>query len=119
VIAGILIVTGSIQLVAELIVAMFLYNWTITHVGVLMAPRKYPELYGKLPGMYGKKWFMVFPVIGIIVSLYLLYLQGWRALLYFAIWMAVGLVIYLIRYFSKKEEIGKLMNEWPRERYFS
>jgi hypothetical protein len=33
--------------------------------------------------------------------------------------MAVGLIIYLIRYYSKKEEIGKLMSEWPRERYFS
>jgi len=119
VVAGLLIVTGSIQLVAELIVAMFLYNWIITHVGVLMAAKRYPELYAKLPGMYGKKWFMIFPVIGIAVSLYLLYLQGWRALLYFAIWMAAGLVIYLIRYFSKKEEIGKLMGEWPRERYFS
>ncbi len=113
-----LIITGSIQLVAEIIVAMFLYNWIITHVGVIMAPKKYPDLYKKLPGMYQKKLFMIFPVIGILVSAYLLYLQGWKALLYGVIWMAVGLIAYFIGYLKKKEEVDKLMSEWPRERYF-
>jgi len=118
IIAIFLITTGTIQLVAEIIVAMFLYNWIITHVGVLMAPKKAPDFYAKLPGIYRKKGFMIFPIIGLIVSLYLMYLQGWKALLYFAIWMAVGLIVYFIGYGRKKEEISKLMEEWPRERYF-
>ncbi|MCD6122105.1 MAG: amino acid permease [Spirochaetales bacterium] len=117
-IAILLITTGTIQLVAEIIVAMFLYNWIITHIAVLIVPKKYPELYEKLPGFYKKKWFMILPVIGILVSLYLLYLQGWKALLYAAIWMAIGLIIYFIGYSRKKDEISELMDEWPRERYF-
>jgi len=118
VIAILLITTGTIQLVAEIIVAMFLYNWIITHVAVLIAPKKYPELYEKLPGFYKKKWFMILPIIGLLVSLYLLYLQGWKALLYAALWMAIGLIIYFIGYNRKKDEISKLMDEWPGERYF-
>lgn len=113
-----LILTGTIQLVAEIIVAMFLFNWIITHVGVLMAPVKYPDMCKDLPGIYGKAWFKIFPIIGILVSVYLLYLQGWKALLYALIWMAVGLVVFYVGRSGKAEEVDKLMSEWPRDRYF-
>ncbi len=113
----ILITTGTIQLVAETIVAMFLYNWIITHIGVLMARRKYADLVEKLPGWYSKRSFLVVPVIGLLVSLYLLYLQGWKALAYAGVWMAVGLVIYFVGLLRNKEEITTLMEEWPAERY--
>ncbi len=117
VLAIILITTGTIQLVAEIIVAMFLYNWIITHLGVLMARRKYPELVEKLPGFYKKKGFLVLPVIGLGVSVYLLILQGWKALLYAAVWMAVGLIIYFIGVGRDKKNIHALMEEWPSDRY--
>ena len=112
-----LIVSGTIQLVAEIIVAMFLYNWIITHIAVILSPKKYPDLYKKLPKGF-KGWFMIIPWAGLIVSIYLLILQGWKALLYAAIWMAIGAVVYYLGYRSKKEEVDKLISEWPRERYF-
>ena len=117
VLAIVLITTGTIQLVAEIIVSMFLYNWIITHLGVLMARRKYPDLVEKLPGFYSKKGFLVFPVIGLAVSVYLLYLQGWKALLYAAVWMVVGYIIYLVGVNRDKKKIHELMNEWPVDRY--
>lgn len=118
IVAIFLIVTGTLQLVAEVIVAMFLYNWIITHVGVIMARKKYPEICSKIPGMYGKAWFQIFPWIGILISGYLLYLQGWKALAYASVWMLVGLAIYFIRRIKDKAEIDSLMAEWPRDRYF-
>lgn len=118
IVAVFLILTGTIQLVAEIIVAMFLFNWIITHVGVLMAPKRYPDMCKSLPGIYGKSWFKIFPILGIIISVYLLYLQGWKALLYALIWMAVGLVVFYIGRSGKAEEVDKLMSEWPRDRYF-
>ena len=85
--------------------------------GVLMARRKYPELVEKLPGFYKKKGFLVLPVIGLGVSVYLLILQGWKALLYAAVWMAVGLIIYFIGVGRDKKNIHALMEEWPSDRY--
>jgi APA family basic amino acid/polyamine antiporter len=111
-----LIISGTIQLVAEIVVAMFLYNWIITHVAVLMAPKTQPELYQnarfKLNG-----WKAIFPVAGIIISVALLVYQGPKALIYSAIWLAIGSIFYLIGYRSKKEEVDRLISEWPRDRY--
>jgi len=113
-----LIVSGTIQLVAEIIVAMFLYNWIITHVAVIMSRSRYPELYRQMPKRF-KGAFLIVPILGIIVSTYLLILQGWKALLFSAIWMAIGAIVYVVRHAQKKEEIDKLISEWPRDRYFT
>ena len=115
-IAVFLIVSGTIQLVAEIVVAMFLYNWIITHLAVLMAPRTQPELFEKAP-MKLNGWKAIFPVIGIIVSVALLIYQGPKALLYAAVWMAIGSVFYFVGYRTKKDEVDKLIVEWPRDRY--
>lgn len=117
VVALFLISSGTIQLVAEIIVAMFLYNWIVTHIAVIMSRFRYPELYKNMArGFRGA--FIIIPIIGILVSGYLLILQGWKALLFAAIWMAIGAIVYLIRYNQKKDEINKLITEWPRDRYF-
>jgi APA family basic amino acid/polyamine antiporter len=105
-------------LVAEVVVAMFLYNWTITHVAVLMAPRTQSELFEKAP-MKLSGWKAIVPVAGIIISVYFLILQGPKALIYAAIWMAIGSIFYFTGYRSKKEEVDKLIAEWPRDRYLS
>ena len=49
----------------------------------------------------------------------LLMYQGPKALLYSAIWLAIGSVFYFLGYRSKKEEIDSLISEWPRDRYLS
>jgi APA family basic amino acid/polyamine antiporter len=117
-VAVFLIISGTIQLVAEIVVAMFLYNWIITHVAVLMAPRTQSDLYGKAP-MKLSGWKAIVPVAGIIISVALLVYQGPKALLYSAIWLALGSVFYFLGYRSKKEEIDSLISEWPRDRYLS
>ena len=111
-----LIISGTIQLVAEVVVAMFLYNWIITHVAVLMAPKTQPELFGNAP-LKLNGWKAIFPVLGIIISAALLIYQGPKALIYSAIWLAIGSVFYFIGYRSKKKEIDELISEWPRDRY--
>ena len=111
-----LIISGTIQLVAEVVVAMFLYNWIITHVAVLMAPKTQPELFGNAP-LKLNGWKVIFPVLGIIISAALLIYQGPKALIYSAIWLAIGSVFYFIGYRSKKKEIDELISEWPRDRY--
>ncbi len=117
-VAVFLIISGTIQLVAEIVVAMFLYNWIITHVAVLMAPKTQSELYQKAP-MKLSGWKAIVPVGGIIISVALLVYQGPKALLYSAIWLAIGSVFYFLGYRSKKEEVDKLITEWPRNRYLS
>jgi len=82
-VAVFLIISGTIQLVAEIVVAMFLYNWIITHVAVLAAPRTQSDLYGKAP-MKLSGWKAIVPVAGIIISVALLVYQGPKALLYSA-----------------------------------
>jgi len=111
-----LIISGTIQLVAEVVVFMFLFNWIITHVGVIMAPKTQPELYEKAP-LKLDGWKAVVPWFGIIVSVGLLITQGPKALLYSLVWLAIGSVFYIVGYRSKKEEIDKLISEWPRDRY--
>jgi amino acid transporter len=115
-VAVFLIVSGTIELVALIVVAMFLYNWIITHVAVLMAPRRYPELFAAAP-LKLNGWKVIFPVLGIIISLALLVAEGPKALLYAAVWMAIGTVFYFVGYRSRKEEVDTLISEWPRDRY--
>jgi len=117
IVAIFLIVSGTIQLVAEIIVAMFLYNWIITHIAVIMSRYKYSDMYEKMSKGF-KGGFIVVPILGILVSGYLLILQGWKALAFAAIWMAIGAIVYLVRYNQNKVEINKLITEWPRDRYF-
>lgn len=112
-----LIISGTIQLVAEIVVAMFLYNWIITHIAVLMAPKTQPELFKNAP-MKLNGWKAIFPIAGIIISVALLIYQGPKALIYSAVWLAIGSIFYFVGYFSKKEEVDKLINEWPRDRYY-
>ncbi|MEA3222822.1 MAG: amino acid permease-associated protein, partial [Thermodesulfobacteriota bacterium] len=107
---------GTIQLVAEIVVAMFLFNWIITHIAVLMVHKRQPELFEKAP-MKLNGWKAIFPWAGIIISIGLLIYQGPKALLYAAVWLAIGTIFYVIGYKSKKEEIDKLIVEWPRDRY--
>jgi len=111
-----LIVTGTLELLATIIVSMFLYNWIITHLAVIVVQKKFPEMYKKTPFKLNG-WKMVVPIAGLIVSVILLIYQGGTALIYAAIWMAVGAVVYFIGYSRNKEEINKLMSEWPVGRY--
>ena len=117
-VAVFLIISGTIQLVAEVVVAMFLYNWIITHVAVLMAPRTQPELFANAP-MKLNGWKAVFPWLGIVVSVALLIYQGPKALLYAAIWLAIGSIFYFVGCHSRKEEVARLSAEWPRDRYLA
>ena len=117
-VAVFLIISGTMQLVAEIVVAMFLYNWIITHVAVLMAPKTQSDLYEKAP-MKLRGWKAIVPVAGIVISVALLVYQGPKALLYSAIWLAIGSVFYFLGCRSKKEEVASLISEWPRDRYLS
>ncbi len=112
-----LIVSGTIQLVGEILNSMFLFNWIITHLCIFMLPKKWPKMYAeakvKLNG-----WKMIVPIIGLASSVVLLVYQGWLALTYSAIWLILGAIVYYIGLSRRKEEIKGLLGEWPYGRYF-
>lgn len=41
------------------------------------------------------------------------------AFLYAAIWLAIGSIFYFAGYDSKRQEVDKLISEWPRDRYLT
>jgi len=112
-----LIVSGTIQLVGEILNSMFLINWIITHLCIFMLPKKWPKMYEetkfKLNG-----WKLIVPIIGLLSSAILLVYQGWRALSYSAVWLIIGVIVYYIGLSRRKEEIKGLLSEWPYGRYF-
>jgi len=84
---------------------------------VILVQKKYPEMYEKTTFKLDG-WKLAVPIVGLIVSVVLLIYQGWIALIYAAVWMlCIGAVVYYIGYSRNKEEINKLMSEWPRGRY--
>jgi len=116
-IAIFLIVTGTIELVAEIVVAAFLFEWIMFHLCIFFLPKKYPDMYEKTEFFKLEGWKLIFPAIGLAISVYFFILQGARPLAYFGVWLAIGLLIYYIRVSQNKEEIMALIREWPRGRY--
>jgi APA family basic amino acid/polyamine antiporter len=117
-IAIFLIATGTIELVAEIVVAAFLFEWIMFDLCIFFLPKKYPEIYRKTKFFKLNGWKLLIPATSLAISIYFLILQGTRALMYFGIWLAIGLLIYYIEMARNKEEIYRLVKEWPRGRYF-
>jgi hypothetical protein len=59
-----------------------------------MAPKTQLELFKKA-SLKLNGWKAVCPVTGIIISLSLLIYQGPKALIYSAIWLAIGSIFYI------------------------
>ena len=116
-IAIFLIITGTIELVAETVVAAFLFEWIMFHLCIFFLPKKHPDMYRKTEFFKLEGWKLIFPAAGLAISVYFFFLQGARALMYFGIWLAIGLLIYFIMVSRNKEEIMRLLREWPRGRY--
>lgn len=112
-----LIVSGTIQLVGEILNSMFLFNWIITHLCIFMLPKKWPKMYEKAKFKLNG-WKLIVPIVGLISSGVLLVYQGWRALAYSAVWLLIGAIVYYIGLSKRKEEVKRLLNEWPYGRYF-
>ena len=110
--------SGTLEVVADGIVTLFLYNWILTHIAVLMEPIKYPELYEKCPMHISRGWKAIIPIAGIISSVVVLPFLGWQALVFGVILFSIGAVVYCIGYGRNRSEVDKLISEWPRERYF-
>ena len=110
--------SGTLEVIADGIVTLFLYNWILTHIAVLMEPIKYPELYEKCRMHISRGWKAIIPIAGIIASVVVLPFLGWQALVFGAIIFGIGAVVYCIGYGRNRSEVDKLIGEWPRERYF-
>ncbi|MCD6362535.1 MAG: amino acid permease [Synergistetes bacterium] len=117
IIAIFLIITGTIQLVAEIVVASFLLEWIAFHLCVFFLPKRFPEMYEKGNFFKLDGWKIIFPVLGLGISVYFLILQGPKALAYFGIWLLIGTIVYFVGFSKNKEEVKKLVSEWPRGRY--
>jgi len=112
----------AFEFVVTIVVLMFLLNWIITHIAVILLPKRYPDLYEKASFKLGGPWLVV-PWLGLASSVVLLIYQfipfssGWKVLAFGAIWLALGLLVYYLGRNRNPEEIDRLMSEWPRERY--
>jgi APA family basic amino acid/polyamine antiporter len=116
-IAIFLITTGTIELVAKIVVCAFLFEWITFHLSVLRLPKKFPDMYRETKFWKLDGWKLCIPIIGLGISIYFFILEGPVAIGYFAVWLAIGSIIYFVGLSKNKSEIKSLVKEWPRERY--
>jgi len=75
----------------------FLFSYVVVMVAVMVLKKRKPELYEKSPIKLKGVWQIVLPVIAMAVSIYFIVLQEPEAMLWSAAWLAIGVVVFLIR----------------------
>jgi basic amino acid/polyamine antiporter, APA family len=75
----------------------FLFGYIAVMIATILLPRNKPELYAKAPFKLKGIWNYILPIIVIAVSIIFILLQEPMAMLWTAVWMAVGTIIFLIR----------------------
>lgn len=81
----------------------FLFSYLTVMVATILLPRKKPELYQKAPFKLKGAWNVVLPVIAMVVSIIFMVLQEPMAMVWFAVWVAVGIGVY----FMRKNQLAK------------
>jgi len=75
----------------------FLFSYVVVMVAVMVLKKRKPELYEKSPIKLKGAWQIVLPVIAMAVSVYFIVLQEPEAMLWSAAWLAIGVVVFLVR----------------------
>ncbi|MBN1151580.1 MAG: amino acid permease [Dehalococcoidia bacterium] len=81
----------------------FLFSYIVVMVAVMVLKKRKPELYEKSPIKLKGAWQIVLPVIAIIVSIYFIALQEPTAMLWSAVWLVIGAIVFLVR----KQQLAK------------
>lgn len=75
----------------------FLLSYIAVMIATILLPRKKPELYAKAPFKLKGVWTYILPIIAIVVSIIFIALQEPMAMVWTAVWLAVGVSVYFIR----------------------
>ena len=75
----------------------FLFSYIVVMVATMMLKKRKPELYEKSPIKLKGAWQIVLPVIAIIVSVIFIVLQEPEALLWSAVWLVIGAIVFVAR----------------------
>jgi len=81
----------------------FLFSYIIVMIAVMVLKKNKPELYEKSPIKLKGAWQIVLPVIAIAVSVYFIALQEPTAMLWSAVWLVIGAIVFLVR----KKQLAK------------
>ena len=81
----------------------FLFGYIAVMIATMLLPRNKPELYAKAPFKLKGVWNYILPIIAIVVSITFMALQEPMAMVWTAVWLAIGASIYFIR----KKQLAK------------
>ena len=81
----------------------FLFSYVVVMVAVLMLKKRKPDLYEKSPIKLKGAWQIVLPVIAIAISIYFIALQEPEAMLWSAVWLVIGAIVF----FARKQQLAK------------
>ncbi len=82
----------------------FLFSYITVMVATIFLPRNKPELYEKAPFKLKGAMNYVLPIIAIVVSIIFMALQEPMAMVWTAVWIAIGLGVYFVR----KSQLAKV-----------
>ncbi|MFW6103303.1 MAG: APC family permease, partial [Chloroflexota bacterium] len=81
----------------------FLFSYIVVMVATMMLKKRKPDLYERAPIKLKGAWQIVLPVIAIIVSVTFILLQEPEAMLWSALWLVIGAIVFLVR----KQQLAK------------
>jgi len=96
----------------------FLFSFVVVMFAAILLPRNKPELYEKAGLKLRGAWHYIVPIIAIVASIIFIALQEPMALLWTAVWMAIGVGVYFVRknQLAKKGiKLEDLLRSMPKE----
>lgn len=96
----------------------FLFSYITVMVATILLPRKKPELYEKAPFKLKGATNYVLPIIAIVVSIIFMALQEPMAMVWTAVWMAIGIGVWFVRKSQLAKEgvkLEDLLKRMPKE----
>jgi len=96
----------------------FLFSYITVMIATIFLPRNKPELYEKAPFKLKGAMNYVLPIIAIVVSIIFMALQEPMAMVWTAVWLAIGVSVYFVRKSQLAKEgvkLEDLLKRMPEE----
>ena len=96
----------------------FLFSYILVMVATMVLKTKKPELYENAPIKLKGSWRFVLPLVAIAVTVLFMALQEPEAMLWTAVWLIIGAIVFLVRRQQLAKEgvsLDKLMQRMPSE----
>jgi APA family basic amino acid/polyamine antiporter len=96
----------------------FLFSYAVVMFAVMVLPRRKPEVYARAPFKLKGAWIYILPIIALVVSIVFIVLQEPEAILWSAVWLVVGAIVYFVRKWELKKEgveLESLLKRMPDE----